>query len=85
VNRERKGDGERSPINPVPVAQQRAALKFVIENAFADEAFGLTPEMLRKMTVDKWEDGGNGNPGADPPGRSTTASPACRPRPSPCS
>jgi len=66
VNRERKGDGDRSPINPVPVAQQREALKFVLENAFYDDAFGLTPELLQKMTVDKWEDGGNGNPGTEP-------------------
>lgn len=66
VNRDRKGDSDRSPINPVPVAQQRAALKFVIDNSFADDAFGLTPELLRKMTVDKWEDGGNGNPGMEP-------------------
>lgn len=66
VNRDRKGDSDRSPINPVPVDQQRAALKFVIENAFSDEAFGITPDLLRKMTVDKWEDGGNGNPGTEP-------------------
>ncbi len=66
VNRDRKGDSDRSPINPVPVAQQRAALKFVIDNSFTDEAFGLTPDLLRKMTVDKWEDGGNGNPGMEP-------------------
>jgi hypothetical protein len=66
VNRDRKGDGDRAPVNPVPVAQQRSALKFVIDNAFSDEAFGLTPDLLRKMTVDKWEDGGNGNPGTEP-------------------
>lgn len=66
VNRERKGDSDRSPLNPVPAAQQRAALKFVIENAFNDEAFGIKPDLLRKMTVDKWEDGGNGSPGTEP-------------------
>lgn len=66
VNRDRKGDSDRAPINPVPVAQQRAALKFVIENSFSDDAFGLTPDLLRKMTVDKWEDGGNGSPGTEP-------------------
>jgi hypothetical protein len=66
VNRDRKGDSDRTPINPVPVAQQRAALKFVIDNAFAEDAFGLTPALLRKMTVDKWEDGGNGSPGTEP-------------------
>jgi hypothetical protein len=67
VNRDHKGDpGDRSPIAPVPAAQQRAALKFVIDNAFSDESWGLTPELLQKMTVEKWEDGGNGNPGAEP-------------------
>jgi len=58
VNRDHKGDaGNRNPINPVPAAQQRAALKFVIDNAFFDESFGLTPELLQKMTVQKWSDG----------------------------
>jgi hypothetical protein len=66
VNRDKKGDpGNRSPIAPVPVAQQRAALKFVIDNAFTDEAFGLTPDLLQKMTVDKW-DSGAGNPRSEP-------------------
>ncbi len=59
VSRDRKGDpGGRPPIQVVPAQTQRAALKFVIDNAFADEAFGLTPEMLKYMTVDKWWDGG---------------------------
>ncbi len=66
VNRDRKGDsGNRSPVAPVPVEQQRAALKFVIDNSFFDESFGLTPELLTKMTVDKWGDGG-GNAYAEP-------------------
>jgi hypothetical protein len=59
VNRDKKGDpGDRAPINPVPAEQQRAALKFVIENAFYDESFGLTSELLQRMTIDKWLDGG---------------------------
>jgi hypothetical protein len=57
VNRDRKGDPNgRVPLNPVPADQQRAALQFVIENTFRDAAFGLTPELLNKMTVDKWLD-----------------------------
>ncbi len=61
VNRDRKGDPNgRPPVQNVPVEQQRAALKFVIENAFFDEAFGLTPEMLKHLTVDKfWDNGGS--------------------------
>lgn len=59
VNRDRKGDpGARSPITVVDVAKQRDALKWCIDNSFFDEAYGLTPELLAKMTVDKWYDGG---------------------------
>ncbi|MHB1307225.1 MAG: zinc-dependent metalloprotease [Limisphaerales bacterium] len=58
VNRDKKGDpGDRAPISVVPVADQREALKFVIENTFRDDAYGLTPDLLRRMTVDKWLDG----------------------------
>ncbi|MBL8892335.1 MAG: zinc-dependent metalloprotease [Planctomycetaceae bacterium] len=57
VNRDRKGDPNgRVPLQPVPAEQQRAALAFVIENTFRDEAYGLTPDLLTKMTVDKWLD-----------------------------
>jgi hypothetical protein len=59
VNRDRKGDpGDRDPIVPVEVEKQRRALTIVVENMFRDEAFGLEPELLRKMTVDKWWDDG---------------------------
>ena len=57
VNRVKKGDANTGdPLVPVAVEQQRAALAFVVENAFRDEAFGLTPELVNKMTVEKWED-----------------------------
>ncbi len=61
VNRDRKGDPNgRDPVQPVPVEKQRAALKFIIDNAFFDEAFGLSPQILQHMTVDKfWDDGGS--------------------------
>ena len=61
VNRDRKGDPNgRPPVQSVPVERQRAALKFVIDNTFKDEAFGLTPEILQFMTVDKfWDAGGS--------------------------
>ncbi len=59
VSRDRKGDPNgRAPIQVIPAQTQRAALKFVLDNAFTDEAFGLTPEMLKYMTVDKWWDDG---------------------------
>ena len=59
VVRDKKGDpGNRDPVTPVSIEQQRRALRFVIDNAFADEAFGLSPQLLAKMTVDKWADQG---------------------------
>jgi hypothetical protein len=62
VNRDRKGDPNgRAPVQVVPAQTQRAALRFVIDNALKDEAFGLTPEMLQYMTVDKWWDDGGRN------------------------
>ena len=57
IYRDKKGDkGDRLPIEVVPAKKQRDALDFVIENTFRDEAFGLTPDLLRRMTVDKWLD-----------------------------
>ncbi|TWU41139.1 zinc-dependent metalloprotease [Novipirellula artificiosorum] len=59
VNRDKKGDpGNRPPVEVVPADQQRDALKFVIDTTFNDDAFGLTPELLERMSVDKWLDGG---------------------------
>ena len=58
VNRDKKGDKNgRAPVEPVPAAMQREALKFTIENTFEDAAFGLTPALLARMTKDKWIDG----------------------------
>ncbi len=55
INRDKKGDKNgRAPIEPVPAAMQREALKYVIENTFEDGAFGLTPALLARMTRDKW-------------------------------
>ncbi len=57
VYRDKKGDPDgRPPIDVVGVETQREALDFVIENAFYDDAFGVTPELLNHMTVDKWWD-----------------------------
>ncbi|QDU96639.1 zinc-dependent metalloprotease [Lignipirellula cremea] len=57
VYRDKKGDTNgRAPLEVVDYAKQRAALEFVMKNSFHDEAFGLTPELLRWMTNDKWLD-----------------------------
>ena len=64
VNRDRKGDPDgRTPIVVVDPEQQRKALAFVIDNTFYDESFGLTPELLVHMTVDKWSDQSPGDRG----------------------
>ena len=57
VNRVKKGMAA-DPIESIPADQQRRALAFVLDSTMNDEAFGLTPELLRKMTVEKWYDGG---------------------------
>lgn len=58
VNRDRKGDkNARLPVEVVSTAAQRDALKWIIESAFFDEQYGLTPEMLSRMTIDQWLDG----------------------------
>jgi hypothetical protein len=57
VNRDKKGDPNgRKPIEVVPAQTQRDALNFVLQNAFRDEAFGLTPELVTAMGLDKWFD-----------------------------
>lgn len=60
TNRSLKGDKNApKPIEVVPAERQRAALKFVIDNSFADEAFGLNAELLSHLNVDKWIDEGS--------------------------
>jgi hypothetical protein len=57
VNRDKKGDPNgRKPIEVVPADTQRKALAFVVNNAFKDESFGLSPELVTAMGLDKWSD-----------------------------
>ncbi|MCH2143300.1 MAG: zinc-dependent metalloprotease [Phycisphaerales bacterium] len=59
VNRYKKGDeGDHDPIAPIEADQQRRAMQIVLENTMLDEAYGLSPELLRRMSVDKWWDDG---------------------------
>lgn len=58
VHRDKKGDpGNRVPVEVVPAKDQRDALQFVIETSFVDKAYGLEPEILERLGVDKWIDG----------------------------
>lgn len=62
VYRDHKGDPDgRAPIEVVSAAKQREALKFVMDATFYDEAYGLTPDVLRYLTVEKWFDDGGIN------------------------
>ncbi|MCA9050882.1 MAG: zinc-dependent metalloprotease, partial [Planctomycetaceae bacterium] len=57
VYRDKKGDPNgRRPVEVVPAAQQRAAMKFVVDQSFRDDAFGLTSELSQSMGLDKWLD-----------------------------
>lgn len=50
LNNDAKGDpGERTPLQDIPAETQRRALKLVIDNAFEDGAYGLTPELVRHL------------------------------------
>lgn len=49
-NNDAKGDPNgRPPLQDIPADTQRRALKLVIDNAFEDAAFGLTPELVRHL------------------------------------
>ncbi len=64
VHRDRKGDPNgRVPVEVVDPERQRRAMRFVIDNTFHDEVFGITPELLAHMTVDKWSDRSPGDRG----------------------
>ena len=54
---DRKGDPDmREPIEDVPAETQRRALQIVIDNTFYDDAFGLTPDMVRKFGMQYYPD-----------------------------
>ena len=57
TSRARKGDKNAPlPVIVVPAKDQRDALQFVIANMFFDDAFGLSPELINHLGVDKWLD-----------------------------
>ena len=56
-NLDNKGSpGERKPIEDVSASDQRRALSFLMKNVFEDEAFGLSPELVRHMGKEYWWD-----------------------------
>ena len=50
--------GDKAPFTPVPAAEQRRALEFIIAHALKSDEYALSPDMLNKMQDDKiwsWE------------------------------
>jgi hypothetical protein len=59
IQRSMKGDPDApAPVRPVDAAQQRRALKFIVDHAFDSAAFGLDPEVLSYLQSDNWYDEG---------------------------
>jgi hypothetical protein len=57
TERAHKGGG-KAPFSPVPAAEQRRALDFVITHALKADAFAVSPDLLNKLQDDKiwsWE------------------------------
>jgi hypothetical protein len=49
--RDHKGDPNgRAPFTPVSADRQRAALKLIVDNAFAENAFYFEPSLINKLT-----------------------------------
>jgi len=58
--RDHVGDpGNRPPFVPVPAAQQREALNLIRDNLFAPGAFRISPQLLNKLTPDRFPDFAN--------------------------
>jgi hypothetical protein len=61
TNRNKKGDfGDEDvpPVQVVPAEQQRAALEFIVNTIFDENAYNLSPEIVTHFNVDKWYEGG---------------------------
>lgn len=52
--RDHKGDpGDRTPFRAIPAGKQREALRLVVNEIFAADAFSFEPEMLDKLAPDR--------------------------------
>ena len=51
----------RTPLQPVPAAQQRDALDFLAKNAFAADAWDVPAGVLNRLAQDRWSHWGNPN------------------------
>ena len=63
--RDHRGDpNARPPIDPIPAARQREAVKWVTQHLFAPDAFAFSPELLQKLAAGRWSHWGSRDPGA---------------------
>jgi hypothetical protein len=61
VHRDHKDDpNARDPLVPVSGAKQRDALKFLQEHILSDKSFQFSPQLLRKLAVERWMHWGAG-------------------------
>jgi hypothetical protein len=52
----RGAEGGGLPMTPVPAAKQREALQFIIDNAFAPDAFALSPDLMNRLADNRVPD-----------------------------
>lgn len=55
LNRDHKGDpNARPPVEVVPVAKQREALDFLVQNVFSDRDFRFDADVLNRLAAGRW-------------------------------
>jgi hypothetical protein len=60
MHRDHVGDPNgRDPFVPVKSAKQREALKFLQEHILTDKSFQFSPQLLRRLSADRWMHWGN--------------------------
>ncbi|MDP2577823.1 MAG: zinc-dependent metalloprotease [Candidatus Palauibacterales bacterium] len=52
----------RLPFTPVDPAMQRSAVKLLVDQAFAEDAFEFNPSTLNKLMPNRWSDWSTGRP-----------------------
>ena len=62
AHRDHRGDPSgRDPFVPVKADKQREALKFLQQHILTDKPFRFSPQLLRRLAVDRWSHWGNDN------------------------
>ena len=55
-HRDHKGDpNARVPFEPIPVAKQREAIKFLKEKVLTEKSFEFPPELLKRLAPEHWD------------------------------